>query len=80
MECHFSFCPSGSGIIEYAFAVRYKRTWANPWVWVVWRKQWESPNIMLVVGLEAAKESASVEVMSEIRMSYVVALSVSANA
>ncbi|KAK7296480.1 hypothetical protein VNO77_50190 [Canavalia gladiata] len=59
----------GSGIIEYAFAVRYERTWANPWVWVVWRKQWESPNIMLVVGLEAAKESASVEVMSEIRMS-----------
>ena len=35
---------------------------------------------MLVVGLEAAKESASVEVMSEIRMSYVVALIVSTNA
>lgn len=33
-----------------------------------------------VVGLETANESASVEVMSEKRMSYVVALSVSANA
>ena len=33
-----------------------------------------------VVGLEAANESAYVEVMSSIRMSYVVSLSVSANA